>query len=307
MELTIKTLSLLEKEIKKEKISSCIIHHNGKNVFQYYKNNKMKNKLHKINSVTKSIVSILVGIAIDEGLIHDLHTPIVNYFPQLEGDKKKITVEHLLTMTPGFEWEEFGAWGGRPFPMINSKDWVGFVLDKKMVTAPGENMSYNSGCSHLLSAIIQKTSSMTLERYLFEMLFKPLEIKEFRLHQDSKGIGIGGFGLSLKSEDLLKIGLLMLQDGIWKNKQIVSKDWNKASTSKKVEGYNWIGSYAYHWWVLEDDRLRFPIYFAMGYGGNFIIINPAFEFVMVFTSELFNDTFLPLDIFKKHLINYFIE
>ncbi|MCR2821818.1 serine hydrolase domain-containing protein [Lederbergia panacisoli] len=300
MEIPSKNFSFLEKEIQKEKINSCLIHHKGETIFQYYKNRKMENKLHKVNSVTKSFVSILVGIAIDEGLIKSVQTPIFPYFPDLEDDiKKQITIEHLLTMTPGFKWEEFGDWGGRPFPMINSNNWVQFVLEKELVTAPGEIMSYNSGCSHLLSAIIQKASNMTLEKYAFEKLFKPLEITDYRLHQDSKGIGIGGFGLSLISKDLLKTGILMLQNGVWKNKQIVSKDWIEASTSKKYEGYDWIGSYAYHWWVLEDARLSSSIYFAMGYGGNFIIINPAFEFVIVFTSELFNHTFLPMDLFKK--------
>ncbi|MBS4216782.1 serine hydrolase [Bacillus sp. FJAT-49711] len=307
MDIPSKVLSILEKEIKKEKIGSCLIHHRGKAIFQYYKNRKMDNKLHKINSVTKSIVSILIGIAIDEGLIKNVQTPIVTYFPNLEETKKLITIEHLLTMTPGFKWEEFGDWGGRPFPMINSHNWVQFVLDKELTTAPGEKMAYNSGCSHLLSAIIQKVSGTTLEKYAFEKLFKPLAINEYRLHQDSKGIGIGGFGLSLKSEDLLKIGLLMLQKGIWENKQIVSKEWVEASTSKKYEGYDWIGSYAYHWWVLEDERLSFPTYFAMGYGGNYIIINPAFEFVMVFTSELYNHTLLPMDLFKKYIIKYFLD
>ncbi|MBS4195060.1 serine hydrolase domain-containing protein [Lederbergia citri] len=306
MKISSKALHSLENDIKKEKISSCLIYVKGETIFQYYKNRKMKEKLFKVNSVTKSILSILVGIAIDEGLIENIHTPIHTFFPTLEDEKKKITVEHLLTMTTGFEWGEFGDWGGRPFPMINSKDWVKFVLEKKLVTTPGEIMNYNSGCSHLLSAILQKVSGMSLEKYAYEKLFKPIGIEKFNLHKDSKGIGIGGFGLSIKTSDLLKIGLLMMQLGEWNNKQIVSKEWIEASTTKKYEGYEWIGSYGYHWWVLEDERLTFPVYFAMGYGGNFIIINPVFEFVMVFTSELYDQTFLPLDLFKKYIIEYFI-
>jgi len=147
-------LLLFEKEIKKVKIASCLIYENGEILFKYFKNKKMENKLFQLNSTTKSVISILIGIAIDKGLIKSVQTPIHEYFDIKDEDKRELTIEHLLTMTMGIEWGEFGPWGGRPFPMINSKDWIKFVLEKKMAKAPGAEMEYNSGASHLLSAIL---------------------------------------------------------------------------------------------------------------------------------------------------------
>lgn len=241
----------LEKEMKSQKVSSCLIYQNGKNIFEYYKNRKTTLKLAKVNSVTKSFISILVGIAIDRGDITSVHVPIHHYFPNMDSEKQSITIEHLLTMTPGIQWGEFGDWGGRPFPMINSKDWVKFVLEKPVEYPPGEEMAYNSGCSHLLSAIIQQATNMKVTDFAEKFFFKPLGIKEYRWYEDAKGIVIGGFGLCLKPEDLLKVGVLMLNNGTWNGQNVVSKEWVIQSTLPRYKTYNEIGAYGYHWWGLQ--------------------------------------------------------
>jgi CubicO group peptidase (beta-lactamase class C family) len=273
-------------------------------VFQYYKNKKMEHKLFHIHSVTKSVVSILIGIAIDQGLIEDTHTPISHYFPDVDDEKKQVTIEHLLTMTSGWEWGEFGSWGGRPFPMINSKNWVKFTLEQKMESSPGLHMAYNSGCSHLLSAILQKATKVTTAAFAEKMLFKPLGITDYRWHEDSKGITIGGFGLCLQSADMLKIGLMMMEGGVLLNKRVISDSWISSSTTARYHSYDSLGSYGYHWWVLVDENKQAynpNLFFAMGYGGQYIIVSQEHQFVVVFTSELYNDTFLPLRLFKNHL------
>jgi CubicO group peptidase (beta-lactamase class C family) len=298
-------LNRLEQEVKKEKISSCLIYHKDQTIFHYYKNRKIMKKLCKCNSVTKSIISILIGIAIDRGEIESIHVPISTYFPYLEGNKKNITIEHLLTMAAGYEWEEFGAWGGRPFPMINSKDWVKFVLAREMETIPGTRMLYDSGASHLLSAIVQRATGSTVASYAEKVLFKPLGITEYQWYEDSKGISIGGFGLCLKAEDILKIGIMMMNDGIWSKKRIISHDWVSSSTIARFHTYNHIGAYGYHWWVLTNENGEVydnNIFFAMGYAGQYIIVSPSDKFVVVFTSDLYNDTFLPLRLFRKLFI-----
>ncbi|MGE8204661.1 serine hydrolase domain-containing protein [Heyndrickxia sp. NPDC080065] len=293
-------LNQLEQEIKKVKIASCLIHHENEMVFQYFKNKKMENKLFQMHSVTKSVISILMGIAIDKGKIDSIKAPISNYLSNVPEDKRNITMEHLLTMTPGYEWGEFGEWGGRPFPMINSKNWVKFVLEKNMETEPGMKMAYNSGASHLLSAILQKAANDKSSAYAEKELFKPLGITDYRWYEDSKGISIGGFGLCLKSKDMLKIGIMMLERGGWSNKQLVSDEWVSSSTTAKYHTYDHIGSYGYHWWVLTDESPN--IFFAMGFGGQYIIVSPSHKLVVVFTSELYNDTFFPLHIFRKHIL-----
>ncbi|WML58987.1 serine hydrolase [Neobacillus sp. PS2-9] len=299
-------LTELEKKIKKDKITSCLIQHENSLVFEYYKNNKMKDKQHKVNSVTKSVLSILVGIAIDRGDIKGVHQPIADFFPNLTDWQKQLTLEHLLTMTPGFDWPEFSSWGGRPMPMINSRDWVRFILERPMVEAPGENMHYNSGCSHLLSAILQKAAGKSLSEYADAYLFKPMGIYDYTWYSDAKGIVIGGFGLSLKAEDMLKIGKLMLQEGTWNGHKVVSKDWVMESTIPRFHTYNKIGSYGYHWWILtyDDHQPAQPlVYFAMGYGGQYIIVAPENQLIVTFTCDLYNDTFKPLLYFKKCILN----
>lgn len=310
MNIESERLNQLEQAIKKEKIASCLIYHRGETVYQYYKNKKMEHKLFQINSVTKSVLSVLIGIAIDKGLIEGIHTPISHYFSDVEDEKKQITIEHLLTMAPGWEWGEFGAWGGRPFPMINSKNWVKFILETKMETDPGLHMAYNSGCSHLLSAILQKATNGKTAAYAEKVLFRPLGITDYRWYEDSKGISIGGFGLCLQTADMLKIGLMMMEGGVWLNKPIVSDSWISSSTSAKYHTYDSIGSYGYHWWVLVDENRQAydpNLFFAMGYGGQYIIVSPEHQFVVVFTSELYNDTFLPLRIFKKYILEAMIS
>jgi CubicO group peptidase (beta-lactamase class C family) len=213
-------------------------------------------------------------------------------------------------MTPGFEWPEWGEWGGRPFPMINSKDWTKYILQKKMITNPGVEMVYNSGASQLLSAILQKATNGKLTDFAEKVLFKPLGITEYEWHEDSKGISIGGFGLSLKACDMLKIGILMIQNGKWNNKHIISEEWIKNSTVPKFHTYDNVGSYGYHWWIMTDehrDLVEPHTYFAMGYGGQYIIISPEIDLVVVFTCAKYMDTFIPLKLFKKSILNYHLS
>ena len=179
--------SQLEKNLKKDKINSCIIYQRGSVLYQYYRNNKMKEKLHKVNSVTKSVLSILIGIAIDQGKLAGVEQKISDFFPNIEESKRDITIEHLLTMTPGYDWPEFSSWQGRPMPMINSRDWVKFILERKMDEKPGQNMYYNSGASHLLSAILQQVNNNDTKGFVEKYLFNPIRIRQYEWHTDSKG------------------------------------------------------------------------------------------------------------------------
>jgi CubicO group peptidase (beta-lactamase class C family) len=298
----------LDKKFTKEKINSCLVLHENKVIYEFFRNNKQKQKLHKVNSVTKSVLSILIGIAIDQGKINCVKQPIADFFECLEESKKAITVEHLLTMTPGFDWPEFTSWGGRPMPMINSKDWVKFVLEREMIEEPGVNMHYNSGASHLLSAILQKAAGEPLTNFAEKYLFQPLQIKNYSWHSDSKGIAIGGFGLSLNPFDLLKIGKLMLSNGKWETKRIVSEEWIQKSTAPKYTG-PYFGMYGYHWWILSDED-HAPVsphaFFAMGYGDQYIIVVPEKYLVAIYTSDNYAETHIPLDYFKTEILPSFI-
>ncbi|MBO9599912.1 MAG: serine hydrolase [Cohnella sp.] len=296
-------LTAFEKRLSQHKIDYCQIAQQGRTLLAYARNNQSANKLHKINSVTKSVVSLLIGIAIERGEIPGIRQPIADYFPEARNsDKADVTIEHLLTMAPGWEWPEMGDWGGRPFPMINSMNWVRFILNRPMIHEPGTRMYYDSGSSHLLSAILQQATGLKTSAYAEKHLFQPLGIDRYRWYEDSKGIVIGGFGLEVVGPDLAKIGLLALRNGQWNGKQLVPSAWIEATTDPRHHSYDHIGSYASHWWVMTDER-RNPIhprvFFAMGYGGQYIFVVPDLDLVVAFASTLYKSTFLPMRLFRE--------
>ncbi|MFC5531955.1 serine hydrolase domain-containing protein [Cohnella yongneupensis] len=275
----------------------------GHTLLAYARNNQSATKLHKINSITKSVLSLLIGIAIDRGELASIHQPIEDFFPEARNsDKADVTIEHLLTMAPGWHWPEMGDWGGRPFPMINSMNWVRFILNRPMIHEPGSRMYYDSGSSHLLSAILQQVSGLSTSAYAEKHLFKPLGIDRYRWFADAKGIVIGGFGLEVIGPDLAKLGQLVLQQGIWNGVPIVSPAWIASSTKPRHHTYDHIGSYASHWWVMTDEE-RNPVtprvLFAMGYGGQYIFVVPEHELVVTFASTLYKSTFLPMRLFRE--------
>jgi CubicO group peptidase (beta-lactamase class C family) len=180
-------------------------------VFTYFKNKKAETSIHHINSGSKSFTSALIGICLKQGLIKDINIPVTEFFgdillKQSDIRKRQITIYHLLTMSAGLDWPEFGEW--KYFsPMEYSRNIVKFILDRDMEANPGEKMNYNSGCSHLLSAIIQMVSGTTTKKFAEDHLFKPLGIHGAEW-LSKQNINLGANGLSMKIHDMLKFGYL---------------------------------------------------------------------------------------------------
>lgn len=291
-----KSLTDFEKIIKKDKIDSVLVQKNNTVIFEYYRNKKMKEKQHKIYSVTKSILSALIGIAIDKGFIENVNTPIIHYFPEFNKDKEneRITIKHLLTMTSGLHWPGNNG-------MIPSKNWVNFVLQQDIDHPPGNEMVYSCGSSQLLSAILQKTTGLNTEVFAKKYLFTPLGITDYKWNRDAQGIAIGGFGLTMKTIDMLKFGTLYLKNGVWKSKQIVPYHWIEESTSSKVKtDGNY--SYAYHWWNITSDNQVGRIFLAIGHEGQYIIVAPDYQLITVFTSSFKDGATRPLQYFNDYLL-----
>ncbi|QQZ11153.1 serine hydrolase domain-containing protein [Heyndrickxia vini] len=158
----------LEKKLKRIRIEGFVIHKGNTRFFEYVKNKKVLEKPTKVYSITKTIVSILIGIMVDKGLLKNIHEPIQNYFPEIlesnDPQKKEITIFHLLTMTSGLQVGNFEG----------SKNWVKFILGQPIIHKPGSTFQYNSGDSHLLSAIIQKISGIPTALFAEKYLFRPL-------------------------------------------------------------------------------------------------------------------------------------
>jgi CubicO group peptidase (beta-lactamase class C family) len=257
---------------------------------------------HIVHSCTKSIVSALIGIAIDKGYIEGVEQPVLDLFPErtaanLDANKEAMTLEHLLTMSTGLECRDSYLYDWRGLEqMQQSQDWVQFMLDLPMAEAPGTRFEYCNGASFLLSAIIQETTGMSALAFAEEHLFGPLGISDVEWPSNSQGISIGWGRLHMRPHDMAKIGYLYLNEGRWNGKQIVPAAWVAASTRKHISATLQDG-YGYQWWVTDDG-----VYMALGYAGQFIFVVPEQELVVAFVSDLSdNDFYVP-----QILLNDFI-
>jgi CubicO group peptidase (beta-lactamase class C family) len=299
-------LLALDGRIRSVRIDACLVWQRGSLVYSYFRNPQEERELHKVNSVTKSVLSVLVGIALGRRDLGTLDASVAEYFPEAPPDKRPVTLKHLLGMTPGFEWQEAGAWGSLPPPSEQNPNWIRFILERKMVEPPGKRMVYNSGCSHLLSAILQKATGMTASEYAGRYLFAPLGIDCWRWPSDAEGISIGGFGLLLRPADLLKLGRLMLEDGRWEGNQVVPAAWIRESTLPRLPASGRDGWYGYHWWIYgksSEGPASPRVYYAQGFAGQFLIVVPEAQLAVVFTGDLGKKTLTPLHIFADTLFN----
>lgn len=293
----------LQKRLKKGQIQACIMSENDRVIFEYYKNKKSRDTLHPIHSCTKSIVSMLTGLCLRDKLISDVNTPISEYLTDYSSvfkdpQKASLTIYHLLTMTPGFDWPEFSDWNFGS-PMEFSKDIVKFVLERDIITQPGTQMNYNSGCSNLLSYIIQNCTGMKLIDYADQSLFSKLGINDVVWHE-KQGINLGSNGLKIKAEDMQKLAQLYLHMGKYNEKQIIPENWVPESTKPYFRTYESIGYYGYHWWsdVIHLDQTEISYYFALGLFGQYMIVVPDYKFTAVFVSDNYSETMKPMICFR---------
>lgn len=240
---------------------------------------------HIIHSCTKSIVSALVGIAIDNGYIESVHQPVLSFFPEKtaansDAAKESLTLEHLLMMGSGLDCRDsyLYNWSGLN-EMRATDDWVQHMLDLPMIAEPGKHFEYCNGGSYLLAAILQQTTSISAIAFAEDHLFEPLGINDVSWQVSPQGINIGWGDMYLKPHDMAKIGYLYLNDGRWEEKQIIPPSWVQASTSPQINAGTLSDDYGYQWWVDSDGY-----YMALGYDGQFIFVVPEKNMVVVFTS-----------------------
>ncbi|MFX1512758.1 MAG: serine hydrolase domain-containing protein [Promethearchaeota archaeon] len=271
-------------------IHSVLVVRNGYIVLEEYFSQYSQDTLHPLYSVTKSFISTLISITIQKGFINSLDQKLVDFFSEksianLDTRKKSITLENLLTMSSGLKWDEwtYPYYDSRNdnYKMVKSGDCVQYVLDQLMVNDPGVKFNYNSGVSHVLSAIIQQTTECSTLNFAQKYLFTPLGISNVHWTRDQQGVYFGGGGLSLTSRDMAKLGYLYLNNGTWGNKSLISKEWvNKSTTGHISTQFN--SNYGYQWWVLNSRG----IYFASGIKGQNVIVFPKENVIVVFTADL---------------------
>ncbi len=287
----------LIEEISNTDVYTMLIIKDGYLVEEYYKGSVLKGKTAYINSVTKSITSILTGIAIDNGYIESIEQQVSDFLPELlmedvDPRKREWTIEHLLTMTIGLDWNEIGGESLNDM-YRNSDDWIDYIIKTPIINQPGEVFTYNSGASHLLSIIIERATNMTTKKFADEYLFSHLNIQQndYFWKTDPNGYYIGGFQMEMVPTDLAKVGFLLLNGGQWEAKQVISKEWVELSTSLHINSnldYASLRDYGFQWWVDEFTwkKQTIPYYFAGGARGQHMYIIPSFDFIVLFTGDL---------------------
>ena len=304
MGMHLETLAKLEKEItaRYRSINACLMVKNGHLVFERYFNGFDQEDKHLVASVTKSFISALIGIAIEQGFIESVHQRIMDFFPEyVPGPqdylKEQVTVQHLLTMTAGFKWRS----GPRANELMidrlrRSKDWVAFILALPVKEDTFEKFQYSSAVSHLLSAIITRSTGICAADFAAEYLFPPIGIDSphsamqhtfsqadvFRntgggWPKDPQGNSIGGWGLFLSPREMARFGYLYLTHGLWGDEQIIPEKWVVDSIKPHTAGYG------YQWWLREVNGIF--TFSAVGQGGNHIFCIPGEDLVVVFASR----------------------
>ncbi len=285
-------------------IRGLLIQRNGKIAYEYYRQGLEPSSLHIVNSVTKSVVSLLIGIAVGKGIIPSVHTPVAELFPGRVNTLANpllasMTLAHLLSLSSGFDHS-----------MVNrDTDYQHFLqnfytdrltqlaFSRRVTNSPGSAFYYSNLDSQLVALALSGRLNMRLDDWAKQELFTPLGISNFQWQSNAQGEINGAAGLSLTILDMAKIGQLVLQDGQWNSRQIVSSDYIALSTKRHLatdvptRGNAQLWGYGYLWWTASTREEDFPAVYAAGYGGQFIYIVPKLNTVIVVaTDPLSRDT-----------------
>ncbi len=302
---------------QKNKLHSVLLVKNDQLIIEEYFNTASADQPHDLRSTTKSIRSILMGIAIDKGFITSVEDPISKYLKSpiptknIDARKEKITIKHLLTMSSGFDcndWDKKSK--GQEDKVSRKKNWLQYTLDLPMINEPGTVSNYCSMGAILIAEIISQASGMTIDKFADQYLFHHLGISNVHWgHTSDKEIIPSGKRLYMTSRDMAKIGQLILNEGTWNEKQIVSQKWIEESTTPKtkITGID----YGYFWWNIPfsvKEKIM-TSKTATGNGGQYIMIFPTLDMFVVFTGGAYNsqDDKLPFAILKDIFLPAFLD
>ena len=296
-------------ESKESNVHAVLVVRHGTLVFEHYLSGSDEawgrpigsiafgaNVRHDERSVTKSIIALLLGIAIDLGLIKGIDEPVLSFFPEYADlrtpERDRITLRHLITMSAGLEWHELDI----PYTkatnsyirMDAASDPYRFTLEQPVVSPPGDIWNYNSGGTEVIAAVLKRATGKAVDDFAREVLFGPLGITDVEWPRFANGNAIAGGALRLRPRDLAKIGQLVLQRGAWKGTQVVSAPWIDAATTPQINGLG-TDFYGYFFWLGRSlvDRREIRWAAAVGLGGQRIFIVPELDLVLVMNAGLY--------------------
>lgn len=267
------------------RLQSLLISVDGELVFEEYYNGTDPRRPANMKSASKSVISALVGLAIEQGYIESVETPIAEYFPEFisetrNSDKLGITIENLLTMQSGLETtsnRNYGRW-------VLSDNWIEFAIEQPLVADPGTRMLYSTGSTHLLSAILTRATGMDTRSFAQQALTRPLGYSMNYWSQDPQGIYFGGNDMEWTPRQMLLFGELYLNDGQHEGQQLLSPQWVAVSHQPHARSPRGQGRfYGYGWWLRDLAGMQVPV--AWGFGGQLIFVVEELDMVVVATSD----------------------
>lgn len=268
--------------------SSLLIVRHGELVYEKYfiRTVNPDRRVH-IFSITKSFLSALVGIAMDQGILDSLDHKVIEYFPEYfypttDLRMSQVTLRELLTMSAGFLWQEDGPIETR---WMETGNLVEASINLDFMDEPGTAFNYSSAHTQLLSAILTKLTGEPLRDFARRNLFSPMGItsKDWNWGRDDQGYYLGGWGMNLRTRDLARFGYLYMNNGMWNGQQVVSEEWVRESTSPQIDT-GWGPKYGYLWWIHPSEHI--PTYEAIGYGGQSLYLVPSLDMVIVVTGNV---------------------
>jgi CubicO group peptidase (beta-lactamase class C family) len=253
---------------------------------------------HDLRSITKSVVSLLFGVAQARGQVPALSTPVLDLFPELADlqtrERRLVTLEHLLTMTAGLEWDESGSYASlnnSATRMSMASDARRFVLERPIAAPPGTRFTYNSGATALLGEVIVRGTGRPLAEFAKEVLFEPLGIVDVEWRAARDGRFEAHSGLRLRPRDLAKIGRLVLDGGRWGERQVVPTAWVGEALRPRVSVGEGV-TYGYQWWSGMARQRGGLLAWSGGFGngGQRLFVVPSLDLVVVITAGRYNET-----------------
>ncbi len=264
-----------------------------------------RDELHFAASVTKSVTSVLFGIALDQGHVPGTDATMLSFFPDYanlgSSAKERITIHHMLSMTSGLPFDE----QSHPIPdprndavaLLFSEDPVAFMLGRDVAHPPGTTYEYNSGTTVLLGEIIRRATGQSVHSFAARHLFEPLQITSYEWAEmrAAPEVAFASGGLYMRPRDMAKIGQLMLQEGVWDGRRVVSADWVRRSVTPAVSipGTGVAREYGYLWRMEEIGGVR--AFLAAGWGGQYVVVLPELHLVYVQTGGRYQGERVPVD------------
>ena len=280
-------------------ISSILITQQGGLVTEHYFGTMNALRGHNIKSASKSVLSILVGIAIEKGYLEGVEQQIGEFFPEYfnnssDSEKASITIEDLLTMRSGLastSRANYGRW-------VSSSNWIQYALDRPLQGTPGQDRIYSTGNTHLLAVILQRATGLNTLQFANKYLFGPMDIQITGWDRDPQGYYLGGNNMAMRPRDMVKIGQLMMNLGQYNGEQLVSEEWIIQSV-EPVTGRRGQNNYGYLWFRRMADN--YHMVYAFGNGGQYILMLPELESVITITTR--NGSGQPTRNYRRELFN----